>query len=78
MFASITEDAVKITIIENFTSAEGSCRVLVGTIAFGMALNSLNVCNMIHWGPSSDIESYVQESGSREGWRSCLCYTLLR
>ena len=28
-----------------------------------MGLDSLNVRNVIHWGPSSDIESYVQESG---------------
>lgn len=63
MFTGITEDAVKTTIIENFTSAEGCCRVVIGTIAFGMGLNSPNVRNVIHWGPSSDIESYVQESG---------------
>ena len=63
MFTSITEDTVKKSIIENFTSAEGCCRVVIGTIAFGMGLNSPNVRSVIHWGPSSDIESYVQESG---------------
>ena len=34
-----------------------------GTIAFGMGLDSTNVRNVMHWGPSSDIESYLQESG---------------
>ena len=63
MFTSITEDTVKTSIIENFTSAEGCCRVVIGTIAFGMGLDSPNVRNVIHWGPSSDIKSYVQESG---------------
>ena len=63
MFTSITEDTVKTSIIQNFTSCEGCCRVVIGTIAFGMGLDSPNVRNVIHWGPSSDIESYVQESG---------------
>ena len=63
MFTSITEETVKSSILQNFTSAEGCCRVVIGTIAFGMGLDSPNVRNVIHWGPSSDIESYVQESG---------------
>lgn len=62
MFTSITE-TVKTNIIRNFTSSEGCCRVVIGTIAFGMGLDSPNVRTVIHWGPSTDIESYVQESG---------------
>ena len=63
MFTSITDDTVKTSIIQNFTSREGCCRVVIGTIAFGMGLDSPNVRSVMHWGPSSDIESYVQESG---------------
>ena len=37
--------------------------MVIGTIAFGMGLDSPNVRRVIHWGPSSDIESYVQETG---------------
>lgn len=36
---------------------------MVGTIAFGMGLDSPNLRKVIHLGPSSDVESYVQESG---------------
>ena len=36
---------------------------MIGTIAFGLGLDSPNVRSVIHWGPSSDMESYVQESG---------------
>jgi len=63
MFTSVTEESVKTNIIRNFTSPDGCCRVVIGTIAFGMGLDSPNVRKVIHWGPSADLESYVQESG---------------
>jgi ATP-dependent DNA helicase RecQ len=63
VFTSVTEETVKTNIIQNFTSPDGCCRVVIGTIAFGMGLDSPNVRRVIHWGPSADIESYVQESG---------------
>ena len=63
MFTSVTGESVKTNIIRNFTLPSGHCRVVIGTIAFGLGLDSPNVRKVIHWGPSSDIESYVQESG---------------
>ena len=63
MFTSATEESVKTNIIQNFTPLHGRCRVEIGTIAFGMGLDSPNVRKVVHWGPSSDIESYVQETG---------------
>ena len=63
MFTSATEESVKANIIQNFTPPHGRCRVVIGTIAFGMGLDSPNVRKVIHWGPSSDVESYVQETG---------------
>ncbi len=73
MFTSLTEDSVKTNIIRNFTSPQGCGRVVIGTIAFGMGLDSPNVRSVMHWGPSSDIESYVQESGrvGRDGDPAC-------
>ena len=62
MFTSVTDESVKKNKIRNFTSPSGNCRVVIGAIAFRMGLDSLNVCKVIHWGPSSDIESYVQEN----------------
>ena len=40
MFTSTIEDTVKTNIIQNFTSTEGCCRVVIGTIAFGLGLDS--------------------------------------
>ena len=40
MFTSITDDTVKTSIIKNFTSRGGCCRFVIGTIAFGMDLDS--------------------------------------
>ena len=44
-----------------------------------MGLNSPDVRTALHWGPSADIESYVQESGriGRDGQRALakLLYT---
>ncbi len=65
MFTSATEEGVKSNIIQSLTNPQGCCRIVVGTIAFGMGLDApkFNVRNVIYWGPPSDIESYVQESG---------------
>ena len=35
----------------------------MATVAFGMGLDFTNVHCIIHWGPASDIEQYLQETG---------------
>ena len=35
----------------------------MATVAFGMGLDSPNVCQLLHWGPPEDLEQYVQETG---------------
>ena len=51
---------------------DGNLRVVIGTIAFGMGLDCPDVRHIIHWGPSADIESYIQETGraGRDGYLS--------
>ena len=47
-------------------------RVVFATIAFGMGVNVRNLYTVIHYGPSYDIDDYVQESGrvGRDGGTS--------
>lgn len=54
---------MKKAILETFPKQDSVLRVVVATIAFGMGLDCPNVRRVIHWGPSSDIESYLQETG---------------
>ena len=37
--------------------------MVVATIALGMGIDCPNVLRVIHWGPSTDVELYLQESG---------------
>ena len=75
MYHSGTPTSVKKHIQENICVTEGHIKVLVCTIAFGMGVDMKGVCHVIHFGPSKNIESYVQECGraGREGQQSkCL------
>ena len=64
MFCKCTVVGVKETIVSSFCNPASPLRVVIATIAFGMGLDSPCVSGqIIHWGPSSQIEDYVQETG---------------
>ncbi|XP_028403969.1 ATP-dependent DNA helicase hus2/rqh1-like [Dendronephthya gigantea] len=63
MYHAGTPNVVKEHIINKFGDEAGHIRVLISTIAFGMGVNCKCVHKVIHFGPSSTLESYVQESG---------------
>ena len=63
MYTRCTETHVKETILKSFSAPDGNLRVVIGTIAFGMGLDCPDVQEVIHWGPSADIESCIQEIG---------------
>ena len=63
MFSSVTEKEVKKSIQQAFTEPGGPLRVIIATIAFGMGLDCPDIRRIYHWGPSGDVESYIQEVG---------------
>ena len=62
MFHACNSSSVKSGILTSFIS-DSRLRVLVATVAFGMGIDCSDVRRIIHWGPPSDIESYIQETG---------------
>lgn len=63
MFTACTHPTVKESILCSVPDKEGTLRIIIATIAFGMGLDCPNIRRVIHWGPSSDIEAYLQETG---------------
>ena len=72
MFHSKTDDDVKSTVLKSFTEEKGHIRILFCTIAFGMGIDVKGLHEILHLGPSSEIEDYLQESGraGRDGQQS--------
>ena len=62
MFTSCTHAAVK-KVLAQFTRQDSCLRVIIATVAFGMGLDCPNVHRIIHWGPTDNIEAYMQETG---------------
>ncbi|XP_022780469.1 Bloom syndrome protein homolog [Stylophora pistillata] len=79
MLHSCTPVKNKDTVLYAFQKEESPVRVLVATIAFVMGVDCKGVHRTIHFGPSNNIEAYIQETGrsGRDGKQSvaCLIYT---
>ena len=56
MFTSCTQEEVKRSILESFTSPKSQLRVVVATISFGMGIDVPDIRQVIHWGPSDSCE----------------------
>ena len=62
LFTLCTQKDVKDTILQSFSDPDGTLRVVVAAVAFGMGLDCPNVRRIIHWGASNDLEVYLQET----------------
>ncbi len=73
MYASPTQKAVKDDILDSFSKQGGQLRIVISTVAFSMGIDCPDVQQIVHWGPSSDVEAYVQETGraGRNGELAC-------
>ena len=63
MFPKCTEPHVKNAIVAAFVNPFSNLILVIATVAFGMGLDCPCVRQIIHWGPSQDIDMYVQEIG---------------
>ena len=63
MFTACTRAEVKTDTLQQFCTPDSKLRVVIATIAFGMGMDCPNVRRIIHYGPPSDIEQCIQESG---------------
>ena len=63
MLHSCTPDANKEAVLKAFSEQDSEIRVLVATIAFGMGVDCKGVYRIIHFGPSKNVEAYIQETG---------------
>ena len=72
MLHSCTPAANKQQILHSFQTEHGKIRVLIATIAFGMGVDCKGVHRIVHYGPSKNVEAYVQETGraGRDGRQS--------
>lgn len=48
---------------KEFCKEDGTVTIVFCTIAFGMGVNIKGANLVIHMGPSSDLDDYLQESG---------------
>ena len=63
MYTGVTRKSIQDYIVTSFGTSHAPLRVVICTRAFGMGIDCVDVRQVILWGPSSDIESYVQECG---------------
>ena len=77
MFHAGSPDSVKSQHVKEMTKENSHLRLLICTIAFGMGVDCKDVYRSIHFGPSSTVESLIQETGrlGRDG-KQCFCYVL--
>ena len=63
LFSGSLPNEDKCRILSDFTQPKGALRVVIATIAFGMGIDAPNIRHIIHWGPPTTMEEYIQESG---------------
>ena len=72
MYHACTPDTNKDIILQSLRDSNGVCRVVFATNALGMGIDVKGLSTVIHYGPSPDLESYMQEIGraGRDGKQS--------
>ena len=63
MFHAGTPNKASEHILNDLSKLDGTIRILICTVAFGMGMNWRGVSRTLHFGPSKSIESYIQGCG---------------
>ena len=63
MFTRASSTEMKEKVLHSFCTNESRIRIVLATTAFGMGIDCHDIRKIIHWGPPSTLEQYVQESG---------------
>lgn len=77
MFHSKIDELNREQILQSMAVSDGSMRVLIATIAYGMGIDCKDVKVVIHYGPSKNLEAYMQESGRAGRTSSEMCKSVL-
>ena len=77
MFHSRIDELNREQILQSMAVADGTIRVLIATIAYGMGIDCKDVKAVIHHGPSKNLETYMQESGRAGRTSSEMCKSVL-
>ena len=69
---SCSPSANKKAVLESFRQTDGKIKILVATITFGLGVDCKGVHRTIHFGPSKNVEYFIQESdrAGRDGLQS--------
>ena len=77
MFHSRIDELNREQILQSMAVSDGSIHVLIATIAYGMGIDCKDVKVVIHYGPSKNLEAYMQESGRAGRTSSEMCKSVL-
>lgn len=77
MFHSRIDELNQEHILDSMAVADGSVCVLLATIAYGMGTDCKDVKVVLHYGPSYDLETYLQESGRAGRYVSATCKAVM-
>ncbi|CAB4044012.1 mediator of RNA polymerase II transcription subunit 34-like, partial [Paramuricea clavata] len=77
MYHSRIDELNRDNIVKDFSIPNGHIRLLIATIAYGMGINCQGVKSIVHYGPSRNVEAYLQESGRAGRDSSDMCKAVI-
>ena len=63
IYARASSAEMKKKVLTSFSVANSKLRIVIATTAFNMGINCPDIRHVIHYGPLSSVEQYVQETG---------------